>query len=324
MDLAIVIINYRTPKLVIDCLQSLQPQIDSSRHRVMLVDNDSGDDSLSILEQAIEEYHWNSWVTLIPSPVNGGFSAGNNIGIKAVEAKAYLLLNSDTVVRAGAIASLETALEKHPEAGLISPRLEWPDETPQISCFHYHSPISQFIDGAATGPLTKLLNAYDVPIPVTDTPFEPQWTSFACVLIRQAVIEQIGLMDEGYFMYFDDVDYCRRARNSGWTVLHWPTARVVHLRGGSGSVKSEVAARKRPRPYLYASRSRYFAKFYGMVGLWITNICWLLGRGIAWIREFINTKQPHTCEYQEQDIWMNWKQPLKLPILPASNHEKTA
>lgn len=131
-------------------------------------------------------------------------------------------------------------------------------------------------------------------------------------------------MDEGYFMYFDDIDYCRRARNAGWTVLHWPDARVVHLRGGSGSVKSEVAARKRPRPYLYASRSRYFAKFYGRFGLWVTNFCWLLGRSIAWIRELINNKQPHTCQYQEQDIWMNWKEPLKLPILPASNHEKTA
>ncbi len=324
MDLAIVIINYKTPQLVIDCLQSLQPQIDSSRHRVMLVDNDSGDDSVPILEQAIKDYHWESWVKLISSPVNGGFSAGNNIGIKAVRAKAYLLLNSDTIVRPEAIATLETALDKHPEAGLISPRLEWPDETPQISCFRYHSPVSQFIDGAATGPVTKLLNAYDVPIPVKDTPFEPQWTSFACVLIRQEVIEQIGLMDEGYFMYFDDVDYCRRARKDGWTVLHWPDARVVHLRGGSGSVKSEVAARQRPRPYLYASRSRYFAKFYGSFGLWVTNVCWLLGRSIAWMRELVNNKQPHTCEYQEQDIWTNWKEPFKLPILPASNHEKTA
>ncbi|MDJ0732380.1 MAG: glycosyltransferase family 2 protein [Crocosphaera sp.] len=322
MDLAIVIINYRTPQLVIDSLQSLQPQIDSSRHRVMLVDNDSGDNSVPILKQAIEDYHWESWVTLIPSPVNGGFSAGNNIGIKAATAKAYLLLNSDTIVRSGAIASLETALEKHPEAGLISPRLEWPDETPQISCFRYHSPVSQFIEGAATGPITKLLNGYDVPIPVRDTPFEPQWTSFACVLIRQEVIEQIGLMDEGYFMYFDDVDYCRRAKNAGWTVLHWPDARVVHLRGGSGSVKSDVAARKRPRPYLYASRSRYFAKFYGIVGLWITNVCWLLGRSISLLREI---KRPtHICEYAAQDIWMNWKNPLKLPTLPASSHEKTA
>lgn len=319
MDLAIVIINYRTPKLVMDCLQSLQPQIDATRHRVILVDNDSGDDSVPILEQAIKDYHWETWVNFIPSPVNGGFSAGNNIGMKAITANAYLLLNSDTIVRTGAIASLERALTKHPEAGLISPRLEWPDETPQISCFRYHSAISQFIDAAATGPITKLLKAYDVPIPISDTPFEPQWTSFACVLIRGEVIEQIGLMDEGYFMYFDDVDYCRRARNAGWKVLHWPDARVVHLRGGSGSVKSEVAARKRPRPYLYASRSRYFAKFYGKIGLWVVNIFWLLGRSVAWIREMIGHKKPHTCEFQEQDIWMNWKNPFKLPILPAKS-----
>ncbi|MEA5510786.1 glycosyltransferase family 2 protein [Crocosphaera sp. UHCC 0190] len=322
MDLAIVIINYRTPHLVIDCLQSLQPQIEVNRHRVMVVDNDSGDESVPILKQAIADNHWQSWVTLLPSPVNGGFSAGNNIGIKAITAKAYLLLNSDTIVRPGAIASLEEALAKHPEAGLISPRLEWPDETPQISCFRYHSPISQLIDAAATGPVTLLLKDYDVSIPVSDTPFEPEWTSFACVLIRREVIEQIGLMDEDYFMYFDDVDYCRRARDVGWKVLHWPMARVVHLRGGSGSVKAEVAARKRPRPYLYASRSRYFAKFYGKIGLWIANIFWLIGRCIAWVREF--NRATHICEYAEQDIWMNWQDPFKQPILPSSSHEKTA
>jgi GT2 family glycosyltransferase len=321
MYLAIVIINYRTPNLVIDALKSLEEQIEIDRHQVMLVDNCSGDNSVPILEQAIADNHWGSWVTLIPSPVNGGFSAGNNVGIKAITADNYLLLNSDTIVRPGAIASLEKALESNPEAGLISPRLEWPDETPQISCFRYHSWMSELISTAATGPITKLFGVYDVPIPVSDTPFEPEWTSFACVLIRRKVIEQIGLMDEGYFMYFDDVDYCRQARDAGWKVLHWPEARVVHLRGGSGSVKSDMAARKRPRAYLYASRSRYFAKFYGIIGLWIANLFWLIGRSIALIREI--TRPTHICEYAAQDIWINWREPLKNPVLPSSNHEKT-
>ena len=164
------------------------------------------------------------------------------------------MLNSDTIVRPGAIQSLLDAMEANREAGFISPRLEYPDGTPQISCFRYHSPVSELIDAAATGPITKLFKNYDVPIEVSDTPIEPQWTSFACVLIRGEAMEQIGLMDEGYFMYFDDVDYCRTVRNAGWRILHWPSARVVHLRGGSGSVKADIASRKRPKAYLYASR----------------------------------------------------------------------
>ncbi len=316
MQLAIVILNYRTPQLVIDCLNSLQSEVKIGEHTVIVVDNQSGDNSVPLISQAIGDHQWQDWVTLLPSAVNGGFSAGNNLGIKAVEAEAYLLLNSDTIVRPGAIESLLAALKTHPEAGIVSPRLEWPDTTPQISCFRYHSPLSELIDAAGTGPITKLLKPFDVPIPVSDTPFEPQWTSFACVLVRREVIDEIGLMDEGYFMYFDDVDYCRRTRQAGWKILHWPKARVVHLRGGSGSVKSDVASRRRPKPYLYASRSRYFAKFYGKLGLWFANFWWLFGRSLAWGRELVGHKQPHTCQFQEQDIWTNWRDPMQPFLLP--------
>ncbi|MGB3536449.1 MAG: glycosyltransferase family 2 protein [Microcoleaceae cyanobacterium] len=319
IKLAIVILNYRTPQLVVDCLASLQSEVKIGEHTVIVVDNQSGDESVSIISQAIAEHQWLDWVQLLPSAVNGGFSAGNNLGIKAVVAEAYLLLNSDTIVRPGAIESLLAALNTHPEAGIVSPRLEWPDTTPQISCFRYHSPLSELIDAAATGPVTQLLQPFDVPIEVSDTAFEPQWTSFACVLIRREVIEQIGLMDEGYFMYFDDVDYCRRTRQAGWTILHWPKARVVHLRGGSGSVKADVATRRRPKPYLYASRSRYFAKFYGKIGLWFANFWWLLGRSLAWMRELVGHKQPHTCQFQEQDIWMNWRDPMQPFVLPNTS-----
>ena len=317
MRLAIIILNYRTPKLVIDCLASLQNEIDVEHDRVIVVDNASGDGSVEQIELAITESNWSQWVHLLPSKVNGGFSAGNNLGIKAIKADNYLLLNSDTIVRAGAIDSLTKAMQAHPDVGIVSPRLEWLDGKPQISCFRYRSPVSELIDAAATGPITKLLRNFDVPIPVTDFPLESQWTSFACVLIRHEVIEKIGLMDEKYFMYFEDIDYCRRVRNGGWKILHWPEARVVHLRGGSGTVKADLAARKRPKPYLYASRSRYFQKFYGLSGLWRANLFWIAGRNISLIRELVGNKQPHTCEAEAQDIWMNWRKLINLSMPPG-------
>jgi GT2 family glycosyltransferase len=311
LKLAIIIINYKTPKLVIDCLQSLTREINQNEHQVIIVDNNSGDDSVPKIQAAIDQYGWQSWVKLIASPVNGGFSAGNNVGIKAIEAEAYLLLNSDTIVRQGSINTLLEGMKNNPQVGILSPRLEWLDGTPQISCFRYHSPWSELIDGASTSVITNLLKNFDVPLPVCEEPIHPQWTSFACVLIRRKVIEQIGLMDEGYFMYFDDVDYCRQARKAGWEILHLPEARVVHLRGGSSSTKKDVNQRKRPPSYLYASRSRYYAKFYGILGFWFANYCWLMGRTIAKLREIFGHKLPHTCEYQEQDIWFNWRKPFK-------------
>jgi len=132
MRLAIVILNYRTPGLVIDALASLVGQVDPAWGKVIVVDNNSGDGSVEKVQQAITENGWSAWAEVLPSPVNGGFSAGNNLGIKAVQADYYLLLNSDTIVRPGAISALLEAADAHPEVGLVSPRLEWPDATPQI------------------------------------------------------------------------------------------------------------------------------------------------------------------------------------------------
>ncbi|ERN42560.1 putative glycosyltransferase [Rubidibacter lacunae KORDI 51-2] len=311
LQLLVVVLNYRTPALTIDCLASLDGQLVGCKHAVVVVDNASGDGSLQEIERAIALNNWQAWVRVLPSSVNGGFSAGNNLGIQSARAEAYLLLNSDTIVRPGAISSLLRELAAHPAVGIVSPRLEWPDATPQISCFRYRSPGSEAIAAAQTGSLTKLLLRFDMPLPVTDNAFEPEWTSFACVLIRRAVVERVGLMDEGYFMYCDDIDYCRRTRALGWTIRYCPEARVVHLRGGSGPVKQELAARKRPQPYVYASRSRYFAKFYGgRRGLIVANACWLLGRSVSLFRELLG-RQTHLSEATARDIWMYWRDPLR-------------
>jgi hypothetical protein len=147
---------------VIDCLSSLEQEIEPDKDRVIVVDNASGDDSIEGIQTAIAQYQWHQWVQLLPSSVNGGFSAGNNLGIKAINADAYLLLNSDTIVRPGAIKQLKDAMAIHPNAGLISPRLEWLDGTPQISCFRYHSPFSELISAAATAPVSQLLKSYSL------------------------------------------------------------------------------------------------------------------------------------------------------------------
>lgn len=317
--LSIIIVNYRTPDLVLNCLASLQNQIDESQDVVVVVDNASDDGSMSEIESGVSAQNWHRWVRLLQSPDNRGFSSGNNQGIRAIKANAYLLLNSDTIVRPGAIKSLLSALQGNEHAGLLSPRLEWPDGTPQVSCFRFLTPISEFINAAATGPVTKLLNRYNVPLPLSELPFAPEWTSFACVLIRHEVIEQVGFLDEGYFMYYDDVDYCRRARDRGWKVMHWPEARVVHLRGGSGPIKESIANRKRPKRYLYESRSRYFGRFYGRLGCLAANISWLFGRGISLCREVFGNKRAHTCQKAGRDIWTNWLQPMKAPTIPEKN-----
>lgn len=316
-QIAVVVINYKTPTLTIDCLESLLLELADLRAKVVVVDNASLDQSCEFIRRWLANHDRLHQVDLVEFPVNGGFSAGNNVGICHVEADYYLLLNSDTLVRPGAIALLIEAATKNERAGLIGPRLEWPDATPQISCFNSHSPISELINSAGTGLITRLLKRFNVPQQISERPAYYDWTSFACVLINAQVIQEIGLMDEDYFMYYEDVAFAQRARKAGWNVLNIPDAHVVHLRGGSSPVKSRAKLRKRLPRYYYESRTRYYYQFYGRLGLFAANVLWTLGWIVALFRRLISTQfEVPASQSQWRDIWINFYDPLKRYIHP--------
>jgi hypothetical protein len=307
--LAIVVVNYRTAKLVIQCIESVLMQIVGIDAQVIVVDNLSGDGSVEELRSWLAAADTRKIVHLIESGTNAGFSGGNNIGICAVNAEYYLLLNSDTIVRPGAIAVLLETASKYSRAGVISPRLEWPDATPQQSCFRQPSPFSELIDAARTGAVTATFARFNVPLPVSDGIVRPEWTSFACVLVRRDTLNEIGLMDDGFFMYFEDAEFCRRVRDAGWDIVHNPVARVVHLRGGSSPVKQKMLDRKRLPRYYYQSRTRYYYLAYGQVGLTLANILWSLGRCVSKSREILGRRASGVPEKQWLDIWTNWLNP---------------
>lgn len=317
IDLTIVIINYRTANMVIDCLETLLPQLDNESSRVSLIDNDSGDGSDKIIKAWIEEHDKNSLVNFIKSESNLGFSGGNNIGINTIESDYYLLLNSDTLLRKDSIKKLLNTASRHKDAGLISPRLEWPDGTGQESCFRFHTPISELLGAAQTGFIDRIFKNTKVALPVQTKIIYPEWTSFACVLIRHEVLQKIGLMDDGYFMYFEDAEFCFRTRKAGWKILHDPSASVVHLRGGSSPVKENTKLKKRLPKYYYESRARYFYQLYGWSGLTLANILWSSGRLISITRQIFGRPDKAVSEKQWLDIWTNWLDPLKNYIPPS-------
>jgi N-acetylglucosaminyl-diphospho-decaprenol L-rhamnosyltransferase len=314
--LSCVIVNYRTPQFLKDCLPDLLTEIEDIDANVTIVDNKSGDDSVEIIRKWISLNCSAHKVHIIESSVNAGFAAGNNIGIKSLSAKYYLLLNSDTLIRPGAIRTLLDTAIKIPEAGLISPRLEWPDGTGQESCFKFPSPVSELIDAADTGLVDHHFGKYIVAMPVQTQIAQPEWTSFACVLIKDDVIQQVDLLDEGYFMYFEDIEFCHRARQAGWKITHNPAAHVVHLRGGSSPVKEQARKKKRVPKYYYASRTRYFYQTYGWAGLTRANLLWWLGRIVSRTRQLFGRSDKAAIEGQWLDIWTNWLDPLKPKTVP--------
>ena len=309
-DLAILVLNYRTPELTLDCLRSLEGEVDPESMEVVVLDNASGDGSAEAIEQGIVRAGWTGWARVVRSANNGGFSAGNNLGVCASDAEAYLFLNSDTVVRTGAVGQLLDAVGR--TGGVVGAHLEWPDGTPQENRRAYLRPLHELARGARTGPVSRwagrgLPEAH----PGADGLVEAPWVSFACIAVARSVIERIGGLDDGFFMYFEDMDYCRRAAEAGFVVRMAPDARVVHLKGGTSPVQSQTAALARRPAYYYAARSRYFAKHYGRFGLWRANLGWHAGRVIGWLRETIGHKPPHACEQESRDIWIGWRSPLR-------------
>jgi len=303
LRLLVIIINYKTPQLVCDALMSLSKQIEPALDNVVIVDNASQDNSVDEIVGFINKKCWKAWAKVISSTLNGGFSAGNNIGIQSISAEYYLLLNSDAYIREYALKSLLVCAGSDPTFGIIGPRLEWPDGTQQTSCFNNLSPANSFLDSARTGVFTKvfkLFNIREVAIPIEQHEItKPDWLSFACVLLNGKMIQEIGLMDEGYFMYSEDIDYCRRAINAGWRLKFEVSSRVVHLNSGS----SNQSSLKRLPKYYFNSRSRYLWKYYGRMGLLRANIFWNLGRVTSWLREVLFHKQKAFHSSMWKDIW---------------------
>lgn len=306
MRLCIVIVNHRTPGLVLDVLDSLEGQVEAGLDEIVVVDNASADGSAERLERAIAARGMSRYCRVLRAEQDGGLAAGSNIGIRAADANFYLLLNSDTIVRKGAIAALLAHMQAHPGVGLCGPRLQAPDGTARVSCFRDHTPLSELLAAADTGALAGVLADFELALPLADEPSEAAWISFACVMIRREVIEKVGLLDEGYRLGFEDSDYCRAARAAGFRVQCFPGACVTQR--SSSELRSGHAERQRPPRSLYASRTRYFRKGYGNLGLVAANALWYVGRGLSLGRELLGRKVPHTRERAWLDNWTEaWK-----------------
>jgi N-acetylglucosaminyl-diphospho-decaprenol L-rhamnosyltransferase len=294
--LSIIIVNYRTAELVIACLRSLADEVRALGDcRVVVVDGASGDDSVARIATAIQSEHWDSWVELMPLEKNLGFAAGNNAALRPLLASSsppdyVLLLNPDTVVRPHAVRTLVEFMNDHPKVGIAGSRLENPNGTPQCSAFRFHSVLSELEGGLRLGIVSRLLRNRLVAPPVSDEQHATDWVAGASMIVRHAVFADIGLMDEAYFLYFEEVDFCLRARCAGWHCWYVPGSRVVHLVGQSSGVTG-ANRRARPMPrYWFDSRQRYFFKNHGRVYLWMTNVVWTVCYLLWQIRRRVQRK----------------------------------
>lgn len=281
MKLVVVILNYNVTELAIDCLRSLSSRIhEVPGARVALVENGSGTEALPRLRAAIDEHGFGAWVDLIPVHPNRGFTGGNNIAIRAALAsddppEYFLLLNADTLVHDGALASLVALMDRVPRAGIAGSQLLDPTGVVQASPFRFPSLASELDASLRIGLVSKLLARWWVVPPTPNQATSVEWVSGASMILRRTMLEEIGLLDEGLYTYFDDNDLCMRARRAGWETWYEPESRVVHLEGAATGITQRVI--KRRPPYWFQARQRYFLKNYGALQTLGIDAAFILG-----------------------------------------------
>ncbi|HXJ84538.1 MAG TPA: glycosyltransferase family 2 protein [Candidatus Methylomirabilis sp.] len=281
MKLLVVLVNYRTPELTVECLRSLAEEGRGLPGVAVVVDNDSRDGSVALIRSTVSAAGWAGWVDVMALPRNGGFAYGANAAIQRARSSSdppefVLLLNPDTMVRPGALEALLDFMGARPDASIVGSRLEDMDGIPQRSAFRFHTVWSELEATLRVGLLSRLLARHVAAPPVPDAPCRTDWVSGASLLIRSRVFDVIGLLDETYFLYYEDTDFCLRAARAGFSCWYVPTSRVVHLRGRATGLDWKTPIGRVPS-YWFESRRRYFVKNHGTAYAAVADLAWLVG-----------------------------------------------
>jgi hypothetical protein len=282
---AVIIVNYRTPKLTMKCLQSLEQEQSSFRKlEAMVVDGGSGDGSAEELAAWIGRPEYRDWVDLLALDLNGGYGWANNEAMRALGKKAeqpdYIqVLNPDTEVESGAVKVLAEYLDNNPRVAAVGSQLFEPDGSKAGSAFNFPTLRGELARGARTGLFDRLLNV--PPIAVTPRAATAvDWVTGASVMFRTEALRQVGLFDEGFFLYHEEIELMWRLRRARWAIAFEPRSRVRHVGGAATGVRSIAAPTQlgpRKPAYWYRSRTRMFALIGGRslaAGAFMT---WLIG-----------------------------------------------
>lgn len=287
-----IIVNYRTPDMSLQCLDALAGE----RARlpglsVILVDGGSGDGSADRLAAGLATSPHRHWVTLLPLAFNGGFGWANNQGIRRAlqqpEPAAFVyLVNPDAIIEPGALVALVAAIRREPKAASAGSQLIASQGWAVGSAFAFPTVAGEFFRGANT-PLLERLAGVKPGVIEADEPTEAEWVTGASVLFRAEALRECGLFDEGFFLYFEEVELMHRLAAAGWKALHVPASRVRHIGGAATGVVDGSSEKARLPDYWFRSRRRYFARTRGPIGARLSALAWIAGYGIWRMRELV-------------------------------------
>lgn len=286
-QVAVVMVNYRTPSHVCEAIDSLhsERQVNLPNLELYVVDNHSEDDSVETIAAHIQHHRYN-WVNLIEAERNGGYAYGNNLVLRQLQKSQcdYIwFLNPDTKLRVGAGLELISSLKDNSKI-IVGSRLEDDDGTPQVSCFNFPNPANEFLATLELGFLQRLFKSKMVVQPIANQPVRCDWLAGASFAMSREVFDAIGLMDEEYFLYYEEVDYLLSAYRKGFYCWYVPSSKVMHAVGASTGISDQRKKAKRRPKYWFDSRRRYFLKNYGAGTLALADLGHMLGSLGLYIR----------------------------------------
>jgi len=268
--LTIVVLTHNTCNLVVQCLENFYNQAVRLGWQVIVADNGSVDGTAHTITRKFPA------VELIRSEQNLGFAGGINLGLRQAVGQVIVLMNSDVLASAETLEAAARALLAQPGVGALSPLLRTPDGEPQPFAFGEDQSPGYLLRRG----LRAILGLGPMHQWNVEHPIEVDWVSGACMLVRRDVVDQVGLLDERFFLYFEDNDWCLRMRKAGWRIVYDPRFEVLHLGGAS------LPQRHRATPIYYQGLLRFTAKHYGA---WKAGVVWILLSGyrvLQWVRRF--------------------------------------
>ncbi|MCA9874348.1 MAG: glycosyltransferase family 2 protein [Anaerolineales bacterium] len=296
-DLSIIIVNWNVRDLLRACLESIDQNRAGLDLEVIVVDSASGDGSAAMLAADFP------WVTLIACTENVGFPRGNNLGIAKANGRYILLLNPDTVVVGQALATLLTYLQDHPDVGVVGPQLLNADGSVQSSRRRFPTLATAFfestwLESMAPGSLLDRYYVRDVPDQQTA---EVDWVTGACMMAPSALVEAVGGLDEAYYMYSEELDWCRRIKAAGWRIVYLPEAQIIHYEGKS----SEQAVVARHINFQQA-KLRYFRKYHSRLAASLLRLFLLINYFWQLILEGFKGVLGHKRPLRRQRVQAYW------------------
>jgi len=276
LALSIIIVSWNTRDLLEACLKSVDAGRGGLNLEVIVVDNGSTDGTPNLLEL---DY---PWVRLVARDDNVGFPKGNNIGLSEARGRFLLLLNPDTEIVGDALPKMVQYLERRHAVGIVGAQLLNPDGSIQSSRRRFPTLATGFFESTwlqSLAPQSMMDRYYAEDLP-DDVESEVDWLVGACLMTRREVLDVVGLLDEAYFMYSEELDWCRRVKESGWKIIYYPDAKILHHVGKS----SEQAVTARHINYQRA-KLRYFRKFHGKLASGFLRIILLMNYGVQILLE---------------------------------------